>query len=705
VWSPRIRNGFIVLALLLVLPRAGWTAENLFANPGFELVGPGAGEWHIDRGGNTEAEFAVDRQDAGEGERSARVHIGRIGDWGAQFGQSVPAGKQGQTYTFAMLAKAVQQPVKIALEIERRAKPYDRAAKGGPFTLAPGKWTELHVTFTVGKDFAPGWFAYVSCNQPNCEFRADAFRLYEGDYVPFEKLAREEDVAGSVRVEQSSAAGIRVANSFLTLRVRCGAPAVEVLSAQLAPVGAKSITGFRVVENTANRVALEVTSDQNIRTRYAVRKNKPLVEVEGGGRVLVASRSRYAVVPDIFASDLVLESSQRRLRVPNEHVLAQLADDGNAIVTCAWRSPTQTATLTATGMEVSCPVTVAVLAAPNIWQRKKISELDPVKDVKLDHPVPFRALWRADYRRDDGFIDSWKVVIRQSATEWEGFGVNFTKPKARTVWTSARGTFAFPAFIDGDNAFLRRTRFDEPEGFKYKDDDYALLYPLQKISRSPATAWGVFDVLRETAEPQLDELAIKRVPRDRYPATCAVTAEYEAVFDDGKEREKKQFILDRLDAMDNFVIGIRSRIDEYLAWRKATGAFITAQQAAHPQLADEFASVLARFDKRFEHLHLAERTPVAGKALIAKVVALIDSNEPNKAEKAKQIGRDTRTLGGSQDHAIGDFRMLTKELRQRAGYRMTTAQTDAEFEFARAVRERTLAMLRSAFGHESAQTD
>ena len=75
------------------------------------------------------------------------------------------------------MAVAAQKPATVDLQIERSAKPYDRAAKGGPFTIAPGKWTELHVTFTVEKDFPQGWFAYISCEQPNCEFRADMFNV------------------------------------------------------------------------------------------------------------------------------------------------------------------------------------------------------------------------------------------------------------------------------------------------------------------------------------------------------------------------------------------------------------------------------------------------------------------------------------------------------------------------------------------------
>ncbi|MBU4459361.1 MAG: hypothetical protein KJ579_02240, partial [Verrucomicrobia bacterium] len=99
------------------------------------------------------------------------------------------------------------------------------------------------------------------------------------------------------------------------------------------------------------------------------------------------------------------------------------------------------------------------------------------------------------------------------------------------------------------------------------------------------------------------------------------------------------------------------------------------------------------------------RTPAAAQALIEKVKALIGSAAPDRAERIKQIGRDTRTVGGSQDHAIGDFRMLTKELRQRAGQRMLRAQSEMEFEFAREARTRTLEVLGCAFGHEGASTD
>ncbi|MBI4662192.1 MAG: hypothetical protein HY735_25520 [Verrucomicrobia bacterium] len=554
--------------------------------------------------------------------------------------------------------------------------------------------------------------------------------------------------AGGVGLIQTSDNKIRVSNHYVTLLIRSGEPGAEcqyrlgeqtVQGPLLRPAagagdGAKTITAIRVTENNAERALFEVKSvtqsGKQIVTFYLVRKNTPIIEVqpgEGMERLRVEAASRYAVVPDIFAGDLIINpatTAEPSLRLPSENLLLQLAVGGNAIIACAWRSGQQAVRLTldgggdgraTTGTEIDCrgvfPVSVAILAAPGIWQQKKIAELDPVKDVKLDGKVPFRALWRADYRRADGLIDSWKCLLREGRDHYEGFGIDANK--ARTVWTSARGTFAYPASIDGDSCFLRKTRFEGAPEIRYDDNQFVVIYPHQAVRGSPAGTFGGLDILRatlrETPEASLlENLEIKRVPRDRWPATCAVTADYEEIFDAGEEKAKKALVSRRLEEMNNFVINIRSRMNEYLAWQKKTREFVAKTKAEKPQLAalaDEFDGILATFGKIYERRKLDERTPAAAHALIENVLALIDSAEANKDEKAKQIGRDTRIIGGNQDSCIGEFRMSTKRLRQRAGYRMAEAQDDTAFEFAREVRQRTMEMLQEAFQHESAQTD
>lgn len=561
-------------------------------------------------------------------------------------------------------------------------------------------------------------------------------------------LPDPDSQASSVRLTTASSDEARISNNYVTLVIRKGAPGAECLyrlgektnnGPALRPAArggdkAKAITAFRVIENNPNQALIEVNSvttlDKSITTRYLLRKNKPIIEVQAGEgmeRLLVESKSRYAVVPDIFAGDLVIDPvavAQPGLRLPSENLLLQLTVGGNAVIACAWRSSHQAVRLTLdgggdgraiTGTEIGCrgefPVSVAILAAPGIWHQKKIAELDPVQDVKLDRKVPFRALWRADYRRTDGLIDSWKCLLREGKDRYEGFGIEANK--ARTVWTSARGTFAYPASIEGDACLLRKTQFEGAPDIKYDDNQFVVIYPFQAVRGSPPGTFGGLDVLREVLKetPEaslLENLEIKRVPRDRWPATCAVTADYEEIFDAGEEKAKKALVSKRLEEMNNFVVNIRSRMNEYLVWQKKTREFVAKAKAEKPQiaaLAEEFDGTLATFGKIYERRKLDERTPAAAQLLIDKVIALIDSAEENKDEKAKRLGRDTRTIGGNQDSCIGEFRMFTKRLRQRAGYRMAEAQDDAAFDFAREVRGRTMEMLQHAFIHESAQTD
>lgn len=177
------------------VPLAKEEQENLFKNPSFE---EGTANWKMDTDVGTVANYTVDKKDAIDGKQSALVTIDAAAGWGSQFGQNVVAGENGKTCTFAVLAKSVDGPVTVNLQVERAADPWDRALRSDMFTLKDNEWTELHATFKVNDAFPQGWFAYISCTQAKAKYRVDIYRLYEGEYIPYEELEKPKPVSASV---------------------------------------------------------------------------------------------------------------------------------------------------------------------------------------------------------------------------------------------------------------------------------------------------------------------------------------------------------------------------------------------------------------------------------------------------------------------------------------------------------------------------
>ena len=203
----RMRPSFLlavaVASLSGSLPLRAEALRNMFVNPSFEL---GRNGWTISRAGDTEGRFSVDDNDTADGRYSALVTIGAVKEWGVQFGQSFPAGEKGRTYTLAVFAKSTGKPLRADLQIERSAKPWDRAGRSRSLQLT-NTWQEFHVTFTIEEDFPQGWFAYVSCTQPNGQYRVDMFRLYEGPYVPYREIQREQEETVGVRLLDTVTSG------------------------------------------------------------------------------------------------------------------------------------------------------------------------------------------------------------------------------------------------------------------------------------------------------------------------------------------------------------------------------------------------------------------------------------------------------------------------------------------------------------------
>ena len=354
--------------------------KNLFGNPSFEL---GRDGWQLDKGGATAAEFTVNKDAAADGEFSALITIDTVAEWGVQFGQVVPGGQNGKTYTFAVLARAVKDPVKVALEIERHGKPYDRAARSDAVTLRKDEWTEIHVTFKVEKAFPEGWFAYISCNQPKAQFRVDGFRLYEGQYVPHKQQAQEKAAEAGVRLFDTAAASaeplapdafarkagwvqaledkvshefkgdVVVLNNQLAIALRKKGRGAEVYSlgaggakmrSVLRPAtgsGPAELSAVRIVENSPSAVSIDATfraDGKSVTLGYELRMGQVFVKTEpreGVTRLRVESPCRFAVMPDFFADDIVVDAAElpvSKAELPSENFLLHMVDDGDAIV-------------------------------------------------------------------------------------------------------------------------------------------------------------------------------------------------------------------------------------------------------------------------------------------------------------------------------------------------------------------------------------
>jgi len=142
--------------------------------------------YRVSRARGALASLTVSDEDAVDGKQSALLTMGTVA-WG-QFGQKVKAGQMGKTYTFVVFVKALDEPVRARLEVERAGRPWDRAVRGEDTPFGTDEWTELHVTFKVTKPYREGWSAYIHCGQEGARLRADQFRLHQGSYVPGRKV-------------------------------------------------------------------------------------------------------------------------------------------------------------------------------------------------------------------------------------------------------------------------------------------------------------------------------------------------------------------------------------------------------------------------------------------------------------------------------------------------------------------------------------
>ena len=774
-WTDRM-----VLAVFVVLAGAAGLAlaadaqrpGNLLANPSFEM---GADPWEMDSADGCEARFTVDKDDARDGEFSALVTVDKVADYGVQLGQKIPAGRVGGTYTFAVLAKAVGGPVTLGLRVERSAEPWDAPGELETATLQKDQWTELHITFKVDKPYPEGWFAFVHCGQAKSRFRLDGARLYEGEYVAYQKEAQAVAADAGVRLFDTGAASANPLSAaalsqrsgwtqlpedqvkhefagdavFLNNRVavalRRGGHGAELYSAGaegwkeravLVPVGQgptdpgkMQLSSVKVVENNPGVVKVEAAfqaEGKPLDVGYELKTGQLYVKTEPkeGVRALrVEAACRFAVMPDFFADDIMLDATElpvARAELPSENFLLEMLEGNDALLMSVWTEQDEDVAVTLSGQEAAKRIDgaeiqygakgnvwVAVMTAPQIWHVRDIGQGDMKKVIPLDWKQPYPAVWRVDWHRTDRLADSWEMIMERpdgAFAKYGWFRGMDEVPADRTRWATVLGDFLYPCWIDKDGRgnlqpqpFRQRARFEGP----------TLIYPIMRLGGTPLDAYTVVDVVRATLGVGPCEYVLDVEGQRAHSmgiATCACRDTLTPIYEQHQQKQHKAEIEQALTDVMVFVRHIRSRIETYVTFGHDLSKYLADYRQAHPELAEQIGQLeqlTTVIDRRYDAARERMKTPDQAQELVdAFRKEHLTDETPQAADACKEFTTALVHIGSSQDNLVGACRQAVKAIRQQAGIAM--AMDDRMAELAKEIRKRTHEVLRSPAAHECA---
>jgi len=463
-----------------------------------------------------------------------------------------------------------------------------------------------------------------------------------------------------------------------------------VRRARLVLIPAEVNEHIALTENSRGAVAMEVTSKAGA-ARFRLKKGELFVEsqaVSGAPRLRIECPSRFAVLPDFFADDILFDPrrmSVDKVELPSENFLLHFTGKEDAIVMAVFENRAQDVVVTLAGQrekggisgseiefgKQGSKIWVGLLEGPGMWHSVDIGPADVKKILPLDWKMPFKAQWRVDFTRRGGLTDSWDMLLPEPG------GDGFIKPSwlaedgrlsaaSRTAtgeidrdaykpggpasdrlgpdrrrWTTVLGFVQYPCWTDREGrGFLqplenKRVKFDGP----------VLIYPINRLADTPVTSYTPVDIVRNTlgvgpCQYILDVEGQKQEHVGR--ATCHVRTLLNEIYGGGQQTLKQKEIENYLgDALD-FVTHIRNRVLAYVAFGKELREYLAAQRAAHPELKEEIDALdaLARsIDERVEprlHAILENKTL----RVVVEEVTAKQHEAPTPPVLAGQLNRD-----------------------------------------------------------------
>jgi hypothetical protein len=493
---------------------------------------------------------------------------------------------------------------------------------------------------------------------------------------------------------------------------------------------AERLERVALVENTKAGACLEATyqtaKGTSVSAKFRLKRGEVFLQVEpgsGAGQLRVDCRSRFVVLPDFFADDILIDAHKLppdTVELPSENFLLQLAGKGDSITACVFENRKQDAkvTLTGTGDERTITgseigfegkkVWVGLLEGPQIWYTVDIKPEDAGEVQPLEWNMPFFAQWRVDFTRPNGLTDSWDMLLAEKKGKgyikpsWLGSGPEHLGDK-RHRWNTVLGSYPYPCWADvGRKGYLQPLK---NKALSFQGP--AVIYPINRVQETPLPAYTVMDVMRNTlgvgpCQYILDLEGQKAEYRGR--ATCSCRDELAKIYGKGKQKEERARVEKILDDGLIFVKHIRSRITRYVEFGHRMRAYLADQEKSHPELsgflndmgklAQEIDTrVAARADKIQTPDHVAAMNEDFRKNVL-------DDYGPDAMAKSRKYALALVVIGDNQDELSGECRWVVKALRQRAGICM--AQDARVAPIALEIRSRTQEALRNPANHEGA---
>jgi len=425
----------------------------------------------------------------------------------------------------------------------------------------------------------------------------------------------------------------------------------------------RPLAALKIVENAAAAAAVEMVrkgeKGATDATRLRVTMGSPLVEVRhvrGADSLLVCCfDAEHFVACDYFAGDVVWTPGAGGPAVmvpPIDNVFLALHDGGRALAACMWKSRRQEARavvspeapLVAEGVDVDLragqSVWVAVLERQDIWQRRKV--VADGEGVRLsDAPAPpFAARWRCS-------------AIRPG--------------KAGLSWA-----------------------LGEPVPAEARPGEQVVIYPLERIRRTPLTALCVTDLMRRAlgVGPCRYVLDAEGLAGEAPATADDVTRWLSRLIERGRAKEQAAGIGRRLAAMKAHFAAADARIGEYLDAARALRTRCT-ERGGEPPLKELSRALVGILDETIaEASACSKASPSAEATRLADELAGLVGRE-GAAERSAGVCKRLRALGAGQARVLGRCRQGLRRVRAFCrGYALSADAGPEVGKFALGIRDR-----------------